>query len=93
MLSSKGLLRERVASAITHGTFAYMQPPQTPLRAIRENRGLTLHHVATNCGIDPGTLSRIETGRIQTKVATAQALACFYKQPVDALFPHPCEAA
>jgi transcriptional regulator with XRE-family HTH domain len=49
----------------------------TPLRKLRLARKLTLLEVAKQTGLDPGGLSRIETGR-QTSLEAAAKLVEFF---------------
>lgn len=48
---------------------------QTPLRAIREARGLGLRRVARETGIDASHLSRIERGLAMPSLAVLKRLA------------------
>jgi transcriptional regulator with XRE-family HTH domain len=53
-------------------------PPQTripPLRAVREAQGLGLRYTATQAGIDPAHLSRVERGEKQLTVDALARLA------------------
>lgn len=60
------------------------------LRALREERGLTLEAVATTAGMDPSTLSRLETGRRRLAVDHLAPLARALGTSVDALLaPEP----
>lgn len=49
----------------------------TPLRALRKSRGLTLQEVANAIGTDTGNLSRIEQGA-QRSLDLARKLVDFY---------------
>ena len=51
-------------------------PVQTPpLRAVREAQGLSLRYVATEAGIDPAHLSRVERGERSLSVDALARLA------------------
>lgn len=72
---------------------------KTPLRALREKRGLTLQQVSAQTGIDTGNLSRIETGQQRCSIDRAEELVKFYgKRAITAweiIYPerHPVRAA
>ena len=51
---------------------------KTPLRALRERRGLTLQQVSNATDINTGNLSRIETGQERCSIERADKLVKFY---------------
>jgi transcriptional regulator with XRE-family HTH domain len=55
------------------------------LRALREERGLSLDAVAQAAGMDPSTLSRLETGKRRLAVDHLAPLARALETTVDAL--------
>lgn len=56
-----------------------MQIPQTPLRAVRVENGLTLSQVAVAIQLDVGNLSRIERGIQVASVDVAERLTNYFK--------------
>lgn len=56
-----------------------MQNPQTPLRAVRQAKGLTLYQVANAIQLDVGNLSRIERGIQIASLEVAERLSVFFK--------------
>lgn len=56
-----------------------MQIPQTPLRAVRLENGLTLSQVAVAIQLDVGNLSRIERGIQVASVDVAERLTAYFK--------------
>ncbi|MDC7860845.1 helix-turn-helix domain-containing protein [Pantoea ananatis] len=56
-----------------------MQIPQTPLRAVRLENGLTLNQVAVAVQLDVGNLSRIERGIQVASVDVAERLTTYFK--------------
>lgn len=58
---------------------------KTPLRRIREKRGLTQKEVATGNGIDPGQYSRIENGNERVTAVNAEKLSKFFGGAVTEL--------
>lgn len=48
---------------------------KTPLRKAREQAGLTIAELATAAGVDRGNLSRIERGRTNASLESAERLA------------------
>jgi transcriptional regulator with XRE-family HTH domain len=63
---------------------------RTRLRALREERGLSLDAVAQAAGMDPSTLSRLETGKRRLAVDHLAPLARALGTTVDALLaPEP----
>lgn len=56
-----------------------MQIPQTPLRAVRLEYGLTLSQVAVAIQLDVGNLSRIERGIQVASVDVAERLTNYFK--------------
>jgi transcriptional regulator with XRE-family HTH domain len=48
---------------------------QRPLRAVRQARGLSLRKTATQAGIDPGHLSRVERGQAGLSVEALVRIA------------------
>lgn len=54
----------------------------TPLRAIRLRRGLTLQAVAEAIGSNTGTLSKLETQKINASPKTAEKLSKFYESAI-----------
>lgn len=56
-----------------------MQIPQTPLRAVRLENGLTLSQVAVAIQLDVGNLSRIERGIQVASVDVAERLTNYFK--------------
>jgi transcriptional regulator with XRE-family HTH domain len=65
-------------------------PKDTPLRALRKSRGLTLQEVADAIKTDTGNLSRIEQGT-QKSLDMARRLVDFYGRDaiteLDILYP------
>nr|WP_310615815.1 helix-turn-helix transcriptional regulator [Pantoea cypripedii] len=59
-----------------------MQNPQTPLRAVRQAKGLTLNQVAEAIQLDVGNLSRIERGIQIASLDVAERLSIFFKGQV-----------
>jgi putative transcriptional regulator len=71
--------------------------PDTPLRALRKSRGLTLQDVAAAIKTDTGNLSRVEQGT-QRSLDLARKLVDFYGREaiseVDILYPpQPAQSA
>ncbi|MDF7657607.1 helix-turn-helix transcriptional regulator [Erwiniaceae bacterium L1_54_6] len=56
-----------------------MQNTQTPLRAVRQAKGLTLNQVAEAIQLDVGNLSRIERGIQIASLDVAERLSVFFK--------------
>ena len=80
----------RAASSSTqdHGR-ASAQPPADPgsaLRALREQRGLTIASLARQVGISAAAISQIESGTVQPSVMTLRKLAAALAVPVFRFF-------
>jgi putative transcriptional regulator len=58
---------------------------QTPLRKIRQLRGLSLKNVARAVSSDTGNLSRIETGEQIAKRDLAARLAAYFSPDINEL--------
>jgi transcriptional regulator with XRE-family HTH domain len=58
---------------------------QTPLRKIRQGRGLSLQNVAKAVKSDTGNLSRIETGEQIARRDLAARLAAFFAPDINEL--------
>lgn len=58
---------------------------ETPLRAERKRRGLSIAQVSAAIGIDPGNLSRIERGWQIPGREVAAALADYYQGAINEL--------
>lgn len=56
-----------------------LQEPETELRRLRRERGLTLEAVAYLAGVDVATISRIERGLVEPRRETVVRLAHAYK--------------
>ncbi|WP_369410904.1 helix-turn-helix domain-containing protein [Candidatus Pantoea multigeneris] len=68
-----------------------MQNMRTPLRVMREAKGLTISEVALAVQIDVGNLSRIERGIQVTSIETAEKIADFFNRKISEmqiLYPH-----
>ncbi|NIF20287.1 helix-turn-helix transcriptional regulator [Pantoea sp. Acro-835] len=64
---------------------------RTPLRVMREAKGLTISEVALAVQIDVGNLSRIERGIQVTSIETAEKIADFFNRKISEmqiLYPH-----
>ena len=59
------------------------------LRRVREQRGLTLTHVAEQTGLSKSTLSRLETGQRRPSLELLLPLAQVYRVPIDDLVGAP----
>lgn len=62
----------------------------TPLKRLRESRGLSQSEAAERIGIDQATLSRIENGKAQPPDA-AEKIAKYFKgaiNEIQILYPH-----
>lgn len=59
--------------------------PESQIRKIRENSGLTLRAVCEHAGVSPATLCRVEDGKAPD-ITTALRLAAFYETTVEVLF-------
>ena len=59
----------------------------TPLRVTRVVRGLRLRDVSASTSIYPSRISRLERGLARPFKREAQALALYFKVPVQVLFP------
>jgi transcriptional regulator with XRE-family HTH domain len=57
----------------------------TPLRMIREQRGVTLAQVSIATGIDVGKLSRLERGKVSASPEDAAKLAHYFGHAVTEL--------
>ena len=57
--------------------------PKTPLRLVREKRGLTIQQVAASIQIDPSNVSRIERGVQTPTKSVAEKLASFFGNEVS----------
>ena len=80
----------RAASASTqdHGR-AQVEPPVDPgseLRALREQRGLTIASLARQVGISAAAISQIESGTVQPSLMTLRKLAAALAVPVFRFF-------
>lgn len=56
---------------------------KSPLRLVREKRGLTLKAVADAVAMDQGNLSRVERGEQTPSTETAEALTKFFGHEVS----------
>jgi len=73
-----------------------MSEEQTPdvgarLRALREQRGLSMRALAERCELSPNTISLIERGATSPSVATLHHLASALRVPITAFFQEPSE--
>lgn len=59
------------------------------LRALRENRRMTLAALAEETGLTPSTLSRLENGRLRPTLEQLLPLARAYRLPLDDLVAAP----
>lgn len=59
-------------------------PKVTPLKRLRESRGLSQSTVAEGAGVDQATLSRIENGKAQPPDA-AEKIARYFKGKITEL--------
>ena len=64
-----------------------MSPKKTPLRRLREKRGLRTVHLAAAADISVQALHVIESGRGFPKLETAQRIAAALGVTVDELWP------
>lgn len=69
------------------------QPPQvgSQVRAIRQQRGLSMRAVAELCGLSPNTISLIERGATSPSVSTLHQLAIALRVPITAFFEERAE--
>ena len=56
---------------------------KTPLRVVREKRGLTMQQVAESVAINPSNLSRIERGEQTPSKGVAERLSAFFGHEVS----------
>lgn len=67
-------------------------PPNNALRGIRDARGLTVRELAAKVGVNPSTVSRIETGKRNGSLPTLAALAAALDVEPELLGGLPAEA-
>ena len=65
--------------------WARIRAGETPLRVIREFRGLTQAQLGEKAGIDQGQISTTENGKRRGAVGTLKALAKALEAPLDVL--------
>lgn len=63
------------------------------LRALRQDRGLSLRALAEICELSPNTISLIERGATSPSVSTLQKLATALGVHINSFFAHPTEKA
>ena len=56
------------------------------LRKIRESKEMSMEDLANSCDMEYSQISRIERGKINTKISTTNALAKGLKVPLKELF-------
>ncbi|HAF2131121.1 TPA: helix-turn-helix transcriptional regulator [Salmonella enterica] len=56
---------------------------QSPLRKLRHSHGYTLQRVASEVGVDPATLSRVERREQTPSVDLAERLTKFYDGEIN----------
>ena len=67
------------------------EPPDvgSPLKRLREQRGLSMRALAELCGLSPNTVSLIERGATSPSVSTLHQLATALQVPITAFFEEP----
>jgi transcriptional regulator with XRE-family HTH domain len=67
------------------------EPPDVAsrVRALREERGLSMRGLAERCGVSPNTISLIERGATSPNVSTLHQLAMALEVPITAFFDQP----
>lgn len=65
----------------------------TRVRALRQQRGLSLRALAELCGLSPNTISLIERGATSPTVSSLHQLACGLGVPITSLFATPAKEA
>jgi mRNA interferase RelE/StbE len=65
--------------------WARIRAGESPVRVIREYRGLTQAQLGESAGVDQSQISTIESGKRRGAVATLKALAKAMGSPVDVL--------
>jgi transcriptional regulator with XRE-family HTH domain len=72
-----------------------LEPPDVGARvkALREQRGLSMRGLARLCGLSPNAISLIERGASSPSVSTLHRIATALKVPITAFFEGPDEKA
>ena len=59
----------------------------SPIRAARRAKGLTLQEAATALGISPWTVRDLERGKMNPRLSVVLGVCKLYEKPIEELFP------